>query len=72
MENSTNTIFNNFGSFMIIAQLINLLIIGAIVWGIIYFWRKVSKWNNERNQILHRMSLELAEIKKEMRKNRDL
>jgi type II secretory pathway component PulF len=72
MENTTNTIFNNFGSFMIIAQLINLLIIGGIVWGIIYFWRKVSKWNNERNQILHGISLELAEIKKEMRKNRGL
>ena len=57
---------------MVIAQLINLLIIGAIVWGIIYFWRKVSKWNNERNQILHGMALELAEIKKEMRKNRSL
>ncbi|HKK17518.1 MAG TPA: hypothetical protein VJ952_02455 [Opitutales bacterium] len=72
MENTTNTVFNNFGSFMIIAQLINLLIIGAIVWGVIYFWRKISKWNNERNQILHSMALELAEIKKEMRKNRGL
>ncbi|MEM7792212.1 MAG: hypothetical protein AAF546_12480 [Verrucomicrobiota bacterium] len=72
MENTTNTVFNNFGSFMIIAQLINLLIIGAIVWCVIYFWRKISKWNNERNQILHSMALELAEIKKEMRQNRGL
>ena len=72
MENSTNTIFSNFSFFIILAQLINLLIIGAIVWGIIYFGRKVSKWNNERNQILHSMALELAEIKKEMRKNRGL
>jgi len=32
MENTTNTVFNSFGSFMIIAQLINLLIIAAIVW----------------------------------------
>ena len=72
MENTTSAMFNNFGSFIIIAQLINLVIIGAIVWGIIYFWRKVSKWNNERNKILHSMTLELAEIKKEMRKNRGL
>ena len=72
MENTTNTVFNNFGNFMIIAQLINLLIIGAIVWGIIYFWRKISKWNNERNQILQSMAVELAEIKREMKSNRGL
>jgi large-conductance mechanosensitive channel len=72
MENTTNTVFNNFGSFMIIAQLINLLIIAAIVWGVIHFWLKISKWNNERNQILHSMALELAEIKREIRKNPDL
>jgi type II secretory pathway component PulF len=72
MENSTNTIFSNFSFFIIIAQLIHLLIIGAIIWGIVYFWRKVSKWNHERNQILHRIALELAEIKNEMRKNQGL
>ncbi|WP_269526831.1 hypothetical protein [Coraliomargarita parva] len=72
MENTTNTVFNNFGNFMIIAQLINLLIIGAIVWGVIHFWQKISKWNNERNQILHSMAVELAEIKREMKSNRGL
>lgn len=72
MESTTNTIFNNFSFFIILAQLINLLIIGAIVWGVIYFWRKISKWNNERNKILHNVVIELAEIKKEMRKNRGL
>tara|TARA_B110000977_G_scaffold201175_1_gene294547 strand:+ start:1150 stop:1368 length:219 start_codon:yes stop_codon:yes gene_type:complete len=72
MENEPTVIFEGFRGMMILAQIINLLVIAAIIGGIIYFWKRISGWNQERNQILHNVVIELAEIKKEMRKNRGL
>ena len=72
IDMETTNMFSGFAWMMVLAQIINLCIIGAIVAGIIYFWKRISGWNKERNYLLQSISFELGEIKKEMRKNRGL
>jgi uncharacterized membrane protein (DUF485 family) len=71
MENETTSFFGSIEWTIIIAQFINLLIILAPICLGIYIWKSISRWNKERNQILHRVSVELTEIKNEMRRNRE-